>query len=146
MSRMTREDLLDLLARSNPRTRRTVVRVLEGRVSQDDVAFIQEQLTFVDPTMTVRNVDFVGVRQCSAGHVLGQEQHLVAQCSRCSAWTCSAPLCTNICTSCGILICRACSHVYGPDEAYCARCHPRALLRWLVIGSRRTIAGKEQAR
>jgi len=146
MSKLTRQDLLDLLARSNPRTRRTVVRVLEGRVSQDDVAFIQEQLTFVDPTMTVRNVDFVGVRQCSAGHVLGQEQHLVAQCSRCSAWTCSAPGCTRTCSHCNAVLCSACSHVYGPDEAYCARCHPRALLRWLVLGSRRAISGKEQAR
>jgi len=142
----TRAELLDLLARSNPRTRRTVLRVIEGRVSQDDVAFIQEQLTFVDPTMTVRNVDFVGVRLCSAGHVLGQEQRLVAQCARCSAYTCSVPGCTHICSRCNVTICNTCAHVYGPDEAYCARCHPRALLRWLVIGSRRTIAGKEQAR
>ena len=146
MSRMTREDLLDLLARSNPRTRKTVLRVIEGRVSQDDVAFVQEQLTFVDPTMTVRNVDFVGVRQCSAGHVLGQEQHLVAQCSRCSGWTCSAPGCTHTCSSCNAILCSACARVYGPDEAYCATCHPRALLRWLILGSRRPTVSKEQAR
>ena len=146
MDKKTRAELLDLLARSNPRTRRTVLRVIEGRVSQDDVAFAQEQLSFVEPDMTVRNVDFVSIRLCSAGHVLGQEQHLVGQCSRCSAWMCSAPGCTRTCSSCNAILCGACARVYGPDEAYCARCHPRALLRWLVLGSRRAMADKEQTR
>lgn len=146
MPERTREDLLKLLARSNPRTRRTVLRVIEGRVSDDDIAFIQEQMSFVAPDMTVRNVDFVGVRLCSAGHVLGQEQHLVAQCSRCSAWTCSAPGCTHTCSSCNAILCSACARVYGPDEAYCTRCYPRVLLRWVVLGSRRPTVGKEQAR
>jgi hypothetical protein len=142
----TRAELLDLLARSNPRTRRTVLRVIEGKVGQDDIAFLQEQLSFVAPDLTVRNVDFVSIRLCSAGHVLGQEQHLVAQCSRCSAWTCSAPGCTRTCSSCNTLLCSACAHVYGADEAYCARCHPRAILRWLVLGSRRTMRGEGQTK
>jgi hypothetical protein len=107
---------------------------------------VQEQLSFVDPDLTVRNVDLVGVRLCSAGHVLGQEQRLVAQCSRCSAYTCSVPGCSHTCSGCNVTLCSACARVYGPDEAYCARCHPRALLRWVVLGSRRTMAGKEQAR
>lgn len=50
MSEMSREDLLNLLAKSNPRTRRTVMRVVEGKVAQDDIAFVQEQLSFVDRT------------------------------------------------------------------------------------------------
>jgi hypothetical protein len=37
---MKREDFLDLLRRSNPRTRRTVVRVIEGKAEQDDATFV----------------------------------------------------------------------------------------------------------
>lgn len=139
MSKMSREDLLKLLAKCNPRTRRTTVRQIEGKVSQDDVSFIQEQLSMLEPDLTVRQVDFIGSRLCDAGHAIDQQTRLIGQCQHkgCSAYVCSHPGCGFTCARCGMLGCRHHMHVYETGEAYCSRCHPIALLRWLVLGKRR---------
>jgi hypothetical protein len=145
MSKMSREDLLKLLAKCNPRTRRTVMRVIEGKVSQDHAAFIQEQLNFVEPDLTVRSVDFISSRTCDFGHMLDQQTRLVAVCERCGRHTCSAQgsgsgsssVCSFTCARCGKALCRCCAHVHGTDEAYCLACWPVALLRWAILGKRR---------
>ena len=80
MSEKTREELLDLLRRCSPRTRRTVMRVVEGKVSRDNAAFIQEQLSMVESDLTVRQVDFISSRTCDFGHLLDQQTRLVAVC------------------------------------------------------------------
>ena len=137
MSEKTREEILDLLRRCNPRTRKTVLRVIEGKVSQDNAAFIQEQLSFIEPDMTVRTVDFVSSRLCDAGHALDQQNRLLGICqhNNCSANVCSHPGCGYTCR-CGRLFCHRHVRVYG-DEAYCSRCYPAALLRWLILGKRK---------
>ena len=127
MSKITRQDLLDLL----------VMRVIEGKVSQDNAAFVQEQLNFVEPDLTVRSVDFVSSRTCDFGHLLDQQTRLVAVCERCGLHTCSAPGCGFTCTRCGIALCRRHASVYAEGEAYCTTCHLLALVRWLVLGKRR---------
>ena len=137
MSEKTREELLDLLRRCSPRTRRTVMRVVEGKVSQDNAAFIQEQLSMVESDLTVRQVDFISSRTCDFGHLLDQQTRLVAVCERCGRHTCSAPGCSFTCARCGKALCRRHAHVHGPDEAYCSSCWPVALLRWAVLGKRR---------
>ena len=137
MPEMTREELLALLARSNPRTRRTVMRVVEGKVDQDNAAFIQEQLSFVDRGLTVRSVDFISSRTCSFGHLQDQQTRLVAVCEVCHSYMCSTPGCSFTCARCGRAICRRHVHVCGEDEAYCSGCWPWILLRWVVLGKRR---------
>lgn len=137
MNEKTREEFLKLLERSNPRTRKTVMRVIEGKVSQDDAAFIQEQLSFVEPDLTVRSVDFVSSRTCDFGHLQDQQTRLVAVCGQCGAYTCSAPGCSLACARCGVALCRRHARVHGEGEAYCSRCWPVALLRWLVLGKRK---------
>jgi len=138
MSKMSREDILKLLAKCNPRTRKTVIRRVEGKVSKDDAPFIQEQLSMIEPDMTVRQIDFISSRLCDAGHAIDQQTRLIGQCqhSGCSAYVCSHAGCGYTCR-CGRLFCRRHVHVYGADEAYCSRCHPIALLRWLIVGKRR---------
>jgi hypothetical protein len=137
MDEKTREELLDLLSKCNPRTRRTVMRVVEGKVSQDNAAFIQEQLSFVEPDLTVRTVDFISSRTCDFGHLQDQQTRLVAVCQACGLHTCSTPGCGFTCVRCGVALCRQHARVYGEGEAYCAKCHPVVLLRWLVLGKRR---------
>jgi len=139
MSKMSREDLLKLLAKCNPRTRKTVIRVVEGRMSQDDAAFVQEQVSFIEPDMTVRTVDFVSSRLCDAGHAIDQQTRLIGQCqhNNCSAYVCSQPGCGYTCGRCGMVLCRQHARVYMEGEAYCTKCHPMVLLRWLVLGKRR---------
>jgi hypothetical protein len=141
MSKMSREDLLKLLAKCSPRTRKTVIRVVDGRMSQDDAAFVQEQVSFIEPDMTVRTVDFISSRLCDAGHAIDQQNRLVGQCSICKAYVCSQCQAAT-CGRCGLLVCGAHARVYGEGEAYCSRCHPLALLRWLVLGERRRGDGR----
>ena len=138
MARITRQDFLDQSSRGGPRTRKTVTRVVEGKVSQDNAAFVQEQLSFIEQDMTVRSVDFISSRTCDAGHMLDQHTRLVAVCEVCGAHTCSTAGCGYTCARCGRAICRRdASMIYANDEAYCSTCHPLVLLRWLVLGKRR---------
>jgi hypothetical protein len=136
MARMTREEFLDLLARSNPRTRKTTTRIIEGRASEDNTAFVQEELNFVDPSMTVRSVNLIATRFCDSDHVLDQTTRLVARCRICNALTCSAPGCSFTCARCRAPVCAAHIRVYDEKEAYCSRCMPLAWLRWLIVGKR----------
>ena len=83
MAKETLDKLLELLAKCNPRTRKTVMRVVEGKASQDNAAFIQEQLSFIEQDasgMTVRSVDFISSRTCDYGHLQDQHTRLVAVC------------------------------------------------------------------
>lgn len=137
MSRMSREDFLDELGRSNPRTRRTTVRHIEGRASQDGALYVQEELNFVDPDLTVRSVNYIGTRTCDFGHLQDQQTRLVAVAECCGAITCSAAGCSWTCTSCSRSICRPHAKVYDNGEVYCPRCRPLAFLRRLIIGKRR---------
>lgn len=137
MSENTRDDLLELLKRCNPHTRKTVMRVIEGKVGQDKAAFIQEQLSFMEPDTTVRSVDFISSRTCDSGHLQDQQTKLVAVCEVCGAHTCSTPGCSFTCARCGRALCRHHASVYEDNEAYCSNCQPVALLRWLILGKRR---------
>jgi len=137
MSRMSREDFLDELGRSNPRTRRTTVRRIEGRASQDGAPFVQEELNFVDPDMTVRSVNYIGTRTCDFGHLQDQQTRLVAVAECCGAITCSANGCSYTCTNCGRAICRPHAKVYDDGEVCCPRCRPLAFFRRLIKGKRR---------
>lgn len=137
MAENTRDELLELLKRCNPRTRKTVMRVIEGKASRDNAAFIQEQLSFMEPDMTVRSVDFISSRTCDFGHLQDQQTRVVAVCEVCGAHTCSTSGCSFTCARCGRALCRRHASVYGDNEAYCSSCRPVALLRWLVLGKRR---------
>jgi len=112
------------------------MRVVEGKVSQDNAAFIQEQLSFIEPDMTARQVDFVSSRTCSFGHLQDQQVRLVGVCEVCGAFTCSAPGCSFTCGRCGKAVCRGHARVYGETESYCSHCARVVWLRELVLGRR----------
>jgi hypothetical protein len=145
MRERTRRDYINLMRGSRPRTRKTVTRVIEGKVDQDGATFIQEQLSFVEPDLTVRQVDFISSRTCSFGHLTDQQVRLVGKCERCESITCSTPGCSFTCSRCGKALCRRHAHVYGqvdgnsrnPPEAYCSSCRLPVLLRRIVLGRRR---------
>jgi len=136
MSRLTRQELLDLLAQSNPRTRKTTLRLLEDSVSEDQVAFLQEELSFMSQDMTVRLVNLICSRTCDFGHVQDQQTRIVSRCSYCHAWTCSAPGCSFTCQRCGHAVCRAHARLHGEKEVCCSHCAPLVWLRELILGKR----------
>ena len=137
MSKMSREDLLKEMSGPGPRTRKTTVRHLDGKVEQDAAAFIQEEVTFIDTDMTVRQASHISSRTCSFGHLTDQQVRLVGKCERCGSITCSTPGCSLTCSRCGKALCRRHAHVYGPGEAYCSSCRLPVLIRWTVLGRRR---------
>ena len=133
---LTRRELLAYLRRCSPRTRSTVIRAVEGRVSSDGVAFIKEHMEFVEPDMvTTRTVDFVSARTCEFGHLLDEKNRLVSTSSCCGAMTCSVEGCSLNCIRCGASLCRRHASVYADGEVYCASCKS---YKWLKVGLRVT--------
>ena len=139
---MNRQEFLDLLAQCNPRTRRTTLRLIEGKAQEDNAAFVQERLDFIDRDGTVRSVDLISSRTCSFGHCLDQQTRLVGVCEVCHAYTCSvgatsgAPgkatsptACSFSCVKCGCALCRRHVHISSDGETYCPRCWPARLLK-----------------
>ncbi|MCJ7762724.1 hypothetical protein MUP38_04625, partial [Candidatus Bathyarchaeota archaeon] len=119
----TRKEFLDLLSKSNPRTRKTTLRLIENKVSEDDTVFAQEELNFVEADATVRSVSIIATKTCDYGHLLDQHTRLVAVCEVCGLHTCSTAGCSYTCARCGRAICRRhVAFIYSSDEAYCSRC------------------------
>ena len=134
MSEKTREELLQLLTKCSPRTRKTFMRTIEGKVADDNVAVIKETLDFMQPDLTVRSVEFISSRTCSHGHLLDDKTRIVAVAECCSAITCSVEGCSLNCNRCSKSLCRRHAHTLG-DLTYCAACMPGAVLRYLFFGS-----------
>lgn len=135
---LTRRDLLAYLGRCGPRSRSTVIRAIEGKVSRDQVAFIKEHLEFIEPDLvTTRTVDFVSARTCDFGHLLDERNRLVSTASCCGALTCSVEGCSLNCVRCGRSLCRRHAAVYPDGEVYCSACKS---YKWLKVGLR--ITGK----
>ena len=122
MSEMTRKELLDLLAKCEPKTRKTSMRVIEGKAGPGRAAYIQEKADFVDADSTVRSVDFISSRTCSFGHLQDQKTCLVSVCEECHLYTCSAQGCSFTCVRCGRAICRNCTFLHAEKDAYCPTC------------------------
>jgi len=137
MSEYSREELLRLLSRCSPRTRRTVLRILEGEVAEDGVAYVREDLSFMEPDHTVRSVELISSRLCSGGHVLDDKTRIVARAQCCGAIVCDAEGCTHVCSRCGKTLCR--EHTCRVDgKDHCARCRLPALLKIAVFGRKET--------
>jgi len=131
MSEMTRKELLDLLAKCDPKTRKTSMRVIEGKVGENRATYIQETVDFVDSDMTVRSVDFISSRTCSFGHLQDQKIRLVSVCEECHSYTCSAEGCSFTCVRCGQALCRHCASLRSNKDAYCPKCR---WYKYLMIG------------
>lgn len=130
MSKIKRQDFLDLLSQCNPRTRKTTFRLIEGKADQDAAAFVQEKMDFIDMDGTVRSVDLISSRTCSFGHLQDQQTRLTSVCERCGAYTCSSPGCSFTCLRCGGAFCRRHIHIFSDGKAYCNKCR---FFKWLRI-------------
>ncbi len=131
MEGLTRKELLELLNSSGPRTRKTVVRTVEGKVSQDGVSFVKESLGFMQPDGTVRSIELIGTFTCGCGHLTDQQTRLLSVCTKCGNYTCSSssPQCSFTCQGCGKSFCRQHISVYADGECYCSKCRWRKWLR-----------------
>jgi len=138
MAKDTREEILELLKQSSPRTRRTVLRVLEGSAEVDNLAFVKETLDFIEPDQTVRSVEFTASRTCTFGHVLDNQNHVVAVAQCCGAVTCSAEGCSLNCYRCFKSLCNRHAHRVG-GRTYCRRCFFGGVLRYLVFGKKKEV-------
>jgi len=132
---LNRRELLRFLRRCSPRTRSSVIRTIEGRASADQVAFIKEHIETMEPDATVRVVDYVAARTCDFGHLLDEQNRLIATTDCCGALTCSAEGCSLNCIRCGRSLCRRHAAVFSDGEVYCPSCKSS---KWLRIGLRAT--------
>ena len=129
MPDMSREEIEALADKSTGQTRRSAIRILEGKASEDNVTQSQHQYNFIDENLTVRSIDYVGTRTCDFGHVLGQGQQaqITARCEVCGKLTCSmsmdsGPRCSFNCLHCGKALCRPHAHIYVDGQVYCSNC------------------------
>lgn len=76
MSEKTREELLALLKQCNPRQRSMVIQGVEGRASEDKVAYMKEQLSFMEADLTTREVTFISSRLCDCDKLISQKNVL----------------------------------------------------------------------
>lgn len=132
MNENTREELLELLNRSSPRARKTIIRALGGKADTDNLAFVKETLDFVQPDQTVRSVEFLDSRTCSSGHLQDDKTRFVSIAQCCGAVTCSVEGCSLNCR-CGKSLCRRHAHLVA-GQPYCSRCFLGGLLRYVIFG------------
>jgi len=126
----TRDELLELLKKSNPRTRSTTIQAVEGRASEDKVGYIKEQLSFVEEDMTTRQVTFISSRLCDCGKLVSQENVLIGACQHpnCTSFTCKE--CSRVCSYCHRNFCTRHVILYRDGEIFCVRCRP---IKWLRL-------------
>jgi hypothetical protein len=124
----TRDELIELLKKCNPRTRSTTIYGVEGRASEDKVGYIKEQLSFLEPDFTMRQVTFVSSRVCDCGTLISQENALAGVCQHpgCTKFVCIR--CRRVCWRCNKTYCSEHASVYKDGETSCRRCRP---IKWL---------------
>lgn len=130
MDEKTRDELLELLKKCNPRIRSTTIQAVEGRASEDKVGYIKEQLSFVEEDMTTRQVTFISSRLCDCGKLVSQENTLIGTCqhSNCTSFTCKE--CARVCSNCGRMFCPHHVTLYRDGDIFCVRCRP---IKWLRL-------------
>ena len=137
MARITRQDMLNEMNTAGPRARQTTIRLIEGDVADDGVAYTKETLNFLDNDGTTRSLEVLSTRLCSFGHVLDQRVNPAARATCCGAITCGTPGCCQNCIRCGVSLCRR--HTQFVDgEPFCRRCVLWAALKLLVFGRKET--------
>lgn len=135
MSECSREELLRLLYRCSPRTRRTMLWVLEGDVAEDDVVYVREELSFMEADNTVRNVEIVSSRLCSGRRVLDTRIVARAQCR--GVRVCNTEGCMRVSSRCRMTSCqRHTRFLHG--KPFCRRCRILSVLTNLIIGRKET--------
>jgi len=127
MNEKSRKDFLDLFKKSNPRQRNTTVQRVEGKASSDGTNFVKEELSFMSPDLTTRQVTFVSSRLCDCGAMLSANSPILGTCQyksfgkECGVYLCSQ--CSRICERCRKRICPKHS-VKVNDVYYCSGCAP----------------------
>ena len=134
MDEKTRRDFIDLLNRSNPRQRKTTTQSVEGPASADGVTFVREEMSFVEPDATARQVVLTSSRQCDCGLVLTQSNPFLGQCQYrgCHGYLCAGCLrkCTRAC--CGKVVCHEHSRELS-GSVFCTDCYPGRLFIRLLM-------------
>ena len=130
MAENTRDELLELLKKCNPRTRSTTMQAVEGRASEDKVGYVKEELSFMEPDFTTRRVTFISSRICDCGKLVSQDNALAGVCQYhgCTRFTCKE--CTRVCSRCGRMFCPDHGTVYRDGDIFCTRCRP---IKWLRL-------------
>ena len=128
MDPLTREELLKLLERCNPRTRKTQIYTVRGKI-EDGVASVREELSFIEPDGTVRAVEISELRSCACcGRAIGTDTHVGGVVQSCSSVVCAN--CFFVCVRCGRSLCRKDATLYGDGDVVCTSCK---LVKWLRL-------------
>ncbi len=139
MNEKSRRDFIDLLSQCTEKNRKTTMGVVGDRVSRDHVNYVKEELQFMAPDMTPREVTLVVSTMCDCGKLLSQKNVLQGRCQHpgCTRYVCSD--CSRVCRRCERTVCSQHSKLYGDGEIYCNRCRP---LKWLKLFF--DVGGKEK--
>jgi Rieske Fe-S protein len=132
MKEKNREDFLKLLNKSNPKSRRTSIQSIHGRVEDDDVPYVSETLNFVAPDMTTREVVLYESHLCSCNRVLAKSNVLLGRCQHpgCTNYVCAG--CMKECR-CGRIVCPSHASKFkenGEAVYFCRKCR---ILKWVRV-------------
>ncbi len=131
MAKESEEDIFRLFGESTPRQRTSNIYRIGEKVSEDNVGFAKEELSFIEPDFTTRTVVSVSSRICDCGKLISQKNPLAGRCQRrrCNQFTCSE--CVRTCSRCGATFCPGHVSLCGDGESYCRQCQP---IRQLLAG------------
>jgi len=135
MNERSRKEITELVEKSSGVRHELFLRLIEGKVSQDNVGTIEDVFNLVDENLTPRSIKLLSTRTCDFGHLLDQKVRLVNKCERCGLLTCSSKGCSYTCQRCGRAFCRRHVSVYSDGQAYCSNCkwHKRLMILFEII-------------
>ena len=132
MKETSRKQVLKLLKKSNPRQRSSTFFTVEGKASEDQTSGIKEEISCVEPDLTVRQITVIASRQCDCGKLLNQKNVLTGACQHpgCKRYVCSG--CGQTCVRCQKTFCPRHCHTYKDGETYCKKCRYIKLLNMFI--------------
>jgi len=134
MNERSRADFLSLQEQSKAGVRTTTVYSFGGRISDDQVGSIREDLAFIqqeEGRLTTRKVTLFESRVCDCGTALSQKNPVQGKCQHrgCTRYVCAA--CMQVCQRCQNTVCSY--HSFRLDgKVYCRRCAPKRVLSMAV--------------
>lgn len=123
MNERRREEFIQLLGRSNPKSVSQTIQNVGAPISDDDTGYMVDKMSFIDGD-TVRDVVLHTMRPCDCGALLTAESPAFGHCQHddCDRYLCEQ--CRNQCKRCLAYVCSRHSSRYLDGTVYCHRCRP----------------------
>jgi hypothetical protein len=124
-----REELLREMRESSPRTISTVMQTIEGFASEDNVGYVRDEMSFMEPDATPRQVTLYSMKLCDCSALISQSNPLKGKCQSPGCGRLIRSQCSRVCI-CGGVFCPKHAKRAWDGKDYCSKCR---LVNWLRL-------------